>query len=204
MLIASKTTLLQVSGLGDVTRKLGSNFLFTAFSFKRARSQLFAPVFNSPNGYDGALYGRVQDLPCLEKNRLQKRNGGYRNWKLPRALTFSVREQHFIRLKSCAEHENEGPKSHRATHCSAFDNMRLSTSQKHSNRNQNGRGWDNVTSDTRLLTTFDQAPSKTACRCSNQSLRQRQVDPAAPAIAAPAAHMRRDRKVFGRVRGAHA
>ena len=133
----------------------------------------------------------------------QKRYGGCRNWKLPRALTFSVQEQHFIRLKSCAEHENEGPKSHRATHCSAFDNVRLSTSQKHSNRNQNARGWDNVASDTRLLTTFDQAPSKTACRCSNQSLRQRQVDPAAVAIAAPAAHTRRDRKAFRRVRAAH-
>ena len=140
-----------------------------------------------------------------KKTGSKKGNGGYRNWKLPQALTFSVREQHFIRLKSCAEHnhKNEGPKSHRATHCSAFDNVRLSTSQKHSNRNQNARGWDNVASDTRLLTTFDQAPSKTACRCSNQSLRQRQVDPAAVAIAAPAAHTRKDQKVFRRVREAH-
>ena len=99
----------------------------------------------------------------------QRRHGGYRNWQLPHALTFSLREQHFIGLKSCAEYENAGPKSHRATHCSAFDNVRLSTSQKHSNRNQHARRWTNEASETRLLITSDQALSKTACSCCNYS-----------------------------------
>jgi hypothetical protein len=122
--------------------------------------------------------------PCTDTRKIyhvwkqtgyQKRHGGYRNWKLPRALTFSVQEQHFIRLRSCAEHENEGPKSHRATHCSAFDNVRLSTSQKHSDRNQSARAWDNETPDTLLLNYPDKDPSKTACRCSNQRLRLRHL-----------------------------
>ena len=64
-----------------------------------------------------------------------------------------MREQHVIRLKSCAEFENAGPKSHKATHYSAFDNVRLSTSHEHSNLNQNARAWDTAASDTRLLTS---------------------------------------------------
>ena len=55
-------------------------------------------------------------------------------------------------------------------HCNAFDNMRLSTSQKHSDRNQSARAWDNEAPDMLLLSTSDKDPSKTACRCSNQSL----------------------------------
>lgn len=120
----------------------------------------------------------------------QKRHGGYRNWQLPRALTFSVREQHFIGLKSCAEYENAGPKSHGATHCSAFDNVRLSTSQRHSNRKQNARGWTNEASETRLLTTPDQALSKTACIFCNHSSTESQQCMAASPRYAPAVTQR--------------
>ena len=70
-----------------------------------------------------------------------------------------------------AESENEGPDIHKPKHYITFDNVRLSTSQKHSDRNQSARASDNEAPDTHLLTTFDKDPSKTACRCSNQSLR---------------------------------
>ena len=113
--------------------------------------------------------GVCQIYHVRKQTDYQKRHGGYRNWKLPRALTFSVREQHFIRLKSCAEYENASPNRHRATHYSAFDNVRLSTSHQHSDRNQNARARDNAAVQTRLQTDCDQVPSKTTCSCCNHS-----------------------------------
>ena len=82
-----------------------------------------------------------------------------------------MREQNCIRYIWYAESENEGPNIHKPKHYNTFDNVRRSTSQKHSDRNQSARAWDNEAPDTRLLTTSDKDPSKTACRCSNQSLR---------------------------------
>ena len=107
-----------------------------------------------------------------------------------------MREQNCIRYIWYAESENEGPNIHKPKHYNTFDNVRRSTSQKHSDRNQSARAWDNEAPDTRLLTTSDKDPSKTACRCSNQSLRFSHLSQLPAQIVLPRAHAAGKRKAI--------